>query len=60
MRTKTIAQLNALAKRAERWKEDYPWVSVGPHGMQCGICKAAGVKSSWARGTSALISMFGF
>ncbi len=50
MRSKTVHQVEALASRVQRWRQDFPWLQISNHGVVCTICRDAGVQSSWGRG----------
>ncbi|CAL1127434.1 unnamed protein product [Cladocopium goreaui] len=50
MASKTTCQLKHMASRASFWKQEFPGVKVGPHGILCKICQKANVNSLWASG----------
>jgi len=54
MASKTTCQLKHMASRASFWKQEFPGVKVGPHGILCKICQKANVNSLWASGKGAL------
>ena len=54
MRCKTVKLLAKIAWKRARWRKVCPWLLFGPHGMQCCICRDAGIDSIWARGESTL------
>ena len=52
--SKTVEQLQELARKMEAWRPNHPWVSMGAHGIICDVCKRAGIKSKWATGRGVL------
>ena len=50
MRSKTRQQLCNVAWRWQRWRLNFGWLVVGPHGLQCSTCQKAGLDTPWSRG----------
>ena len=55
MRSKTTEQLRSMAVQINTWREEFPWLLMGPHGIQCKNCKKAGAKGKWATGIGTLV-----